>query len=64
MVTYKARKASWFVVSGVREGEVFYRKTYHVGDKFMNWEMTYPDAQKWVWHLIVTRINAGFKPGT
>ncbi len=36
VVTYKARKASWFVVSGVREGEVFYRKTYHVSDKFMS----------------------------
>ena len=60
VVTYHARKANWYAVSGTRSGAVFYQKTHLVGDTFSTWEITYPESQKASWNPVVTRINAGF----
>lgn len=61
VVTYKVLKDDWFVVSGYREGKVFYQKTILRDDIFKTMLFTYDEAEKAVYDGITKRLAASFK---
>jgi amino acid transporter len=62
-VTYKVKKSSWYVVSGVTaDGTEFYSKGYTNGAVLTSFRITYPHAQHRVYDRWVTRIEKNFVP--
>lgn len=59
-VTYKTMGDSWFVVSGVRKGAVYYRWTKFQGGKRFGLWLEYPEIQKEKWDPLVRRIVKSF----
>ncbi|WP_295391729.1 hypothetical protein [uncultured Thiodictyon sp.] len=62
VVTYKAMKRDWFVVSGVDGERVFYQKTILAGDQFFTFILEYPAGKKSIFDPIIKRVSASFKP--
>ena len=64
-VTYKKQAASWFVVSGVRDGKIFYRRTLRrksgSTDTFYTFTIEYPVEAKRRYDTIVKRIADSFR---
>lgn len=64
-ITYKRLLKNSFVISGVRNGKIFYQKTlYHKfkeTDVFYTFTIEYPNTQKSKFDAIVTRIARSFK---
>jgi hypothetical protein len=46
IVSYKASKGNWFVVSGIEEGRVFYQKTMLTKGIFKTFRIEYDESQK------------------
>lgn len=46
IVSYKTSKGNWFVVSGIEEGRVFYRKTMLTKGIFKTFHIEYDESQK------------------
>ncbi|CAG1022049.1 hypothetical protein DOJK_01402 [Patescibacteria group bacterium] len=61
VVTYKMMKEDWFVVSGYREGKVFYQKTILHDDIFKTFLFIYDEDQKDIYDAITKRLAASFK---
>lgn len=61
-ITYKVKKAGWYVVSGVmKDGTGFYER-YTATDKHVaGWELTYPQAEEKKYALWVERIAKGYQ---
>ena len=58
--TYQVRHGDWFVVSGLLEGKVFYRKTRLAKDVFYTVMLTYDSAAKAAYDPLVAAIVKSF----
>lgn len=61
LVTYKRRSGNWFVVSGVKDDQVFYQKTLLMNNVFLTYYIVYPFAQKQMWDTINANMSKSFK---
>ena len=62
VVTYKAMKRDWFVVSGFSGERVFYQKTILAGDQLFTFILEYPVGKKSIFDPIIKRVSLSFKP--
>jgi hypothetical protein len=60
-VTYQVLRQSWFVVSGVENGKVFYQKTLLRNDVFKTFRIEYDQSQKQTFDSITAKIAQSFK---
>jgi hypothetical protein len=65
-VDYAPVRDTWFVVSGVRDGTIFYeRVTFTCGGRRINsWAMLYPAAERSVYDRLVERVARSYRAGT
>lgn len=61
VVTYKTLRDNWYVVSGYKDGAIFYSKRFLVRDQFFGFDILYPEDQRDIWDKIAAQINASFK---
>ncbi|UEM25081.1 hypothetical protein JL100_033900 (plasmid) [Skermanella mucosa] len=63
-ITYRRRKADWFVLSGFIGDNIFYRKTVlaHRGRTVGTFQINFPKEQKPFYYGIVERMSWSFKP--
>jgi hypothetical protein len=56
---------TWFVLSGVRDGVMFYeRVTFTCGGRLINsWAMLYPAAERHLYDRIVEQVSRSYRPG-
>jgi len=63
--TYMVLKKNWFVLSGVKDGKIFYQKTLYRKTKneetFFTFTIEYPKTKRAKFDPIVRRIAASFK---
>lgn len=62
-ITYRATGANWFVLSGKADGRIFYRKTFFAEERFVTFELTYPERAAARYRAIATRMQACFRYG-
>ena len=64
-IDYDVMRTKWFVLSGVRNGEIFYeRVSFTCGGKLINsWAMTYPEAEKKTYDRVLEAIARTYLPG-
>lgn len=62
-VTYKKFSGSWFAVSGISGGQVFYEKQFGGAGCMNAVRFTYPAAQKKRYDPMVTHVEASFAAG-
>ena len=64
-IDYSAGKQRWFVLSGTREGEIFYQRvSFTCGGKLINsWAMLYPAEQRKTYDRVLTAISHTYSPG-
>jgi hypothetical protein len=57
--------ATWFVLSGTRDGMMFYeRVTFTCGGRLINsWAMLYPAADRRLYDRIVEQVARSYRPG-
>lgn len=60
-VTYKLKKNNWFVVSGIKSGRVFYRKTIFRNDQFLTFSIEYPPELRSRFDAVTASIAKSFK---
>jgi len=60
-VTYSVKKKDWFVVSGTKDGFIFYRKSILKNDVWYALELTYPHALKARMDPLVKGLVASFR---
>jgi len=65
-VTYAPRGQTWFVLSGERDGKIFYEKVMFScgGGVITSFAMTYRSAERRRFDPIVERMENTFRPGT
>jgi hypothetical protein len=62
-VTYKVKKPTWYVVSGINaDGTEFYSKGYTNGSVLTSFRISYPHAEHQTFDRWVTRIEKNFVP--
>lgn len=61
VVTYKASKGNWYVVSGIEAGKVFYVRRTLVGDVFKTFSFTYPENEAALYEPILKRMLASYR---
>lgn len=61
-VTYSPRGRSWFVLSGYREGRVFYDKYVFTSDNVQAFALAYPTSHRHVYDSVVEAIEDNFRP--
>jgi len=61
---YAPVRDSWFVVSGVRDEEMFYERVSFTcgGKRITSWAMTYPVAERRLYDRIVEAVAPTFEP--
>jgi hypothetical protein len=64
-VDYAPVSSTWFVLSGIRDGTMFYeRVTFTCGGRLINsWAMLYPAAERRTYDRIVEQIARSYRPG-
>jgi hypothetical protein len=64
-IDYAPLGSTWFVVSGTREGVMFYeRVTFTCGGRLINsWAMVYPAAERRVYDRIVEQVSRSYRAG-
>jgi hypothetical protein len=62
-VTYRRVKKRWFVLSGYRDDEVLYRKTYVGRDFIYHLFIRYPISKNGQYGDLVSQIVGSFRPG-
>jgi hypothetical protein len=64
-IDYAPVGATWFVLSGTRDGVMFYeRVTFTCGGRLINsWAMLYPAAERRVYDRIVEQVARSYRPG-
>jgi hypothetical protein len=62
-ITYKKAGDKWFVLSGIKAGKIFYRRTVYEksSDSFASISITYPEAKKKTYASMVQRIAKSLK---
>jgi hypothetical protein len=61
MVTYKALRADWFVVSGKEDGKIFYQKTLLKKAVLKTFRLEYRESQKATFDPVVARLEKSFR---
>jgi hypothetical protein len=63
---YAPVRDSWFVVSGVRNGTMFYeRVTFTCGGKVINsWALLYPQSERRRYDRVVEQVARSYRPGS
>ena len=64
-IDYAPVRDSWFVLSGTRDGMMFYeRVTFTCGGRRINsWAMLYPATERQVYDRIVEQVARSYRPG-
>jgi hypothetical protein len=64
-IDYSAGKERWFVLSGIRDDEIFYQRvSFTCGGKLINsWAMLYPAAERKTYDTVLTAIARTYTPG-
>jgi hypothetical protein len=64
-IDYAPVRGSWFVLSGTRDGTMFYeRVTFTCGGRLINsWAMLYPAAEREVYDRIVEQVARSYRAG-
>ena len=64
-IDYAPIRDSWFVVSGTREGTIFYeRVTFTCGGKLINsWAIIYPAAERVAYDRVVEQVARSYRAG-
>ena len=62
-VTYKAIREGFYVISGRKGDQIFYKRTALANGKFSAVQLTYPAADSALWNAISARVSQCFKPG-
>lgn len=64
-IDYAPVRAKWFVLSGTRDGTMFYeRVSFTCGGRLINsWAMLYPAEQRGIWDPVVERIARTYSAG-
>ena len=64
-VDYAPMRDTWFVLSGTRDGTMFYeRVTCTCGGRRINsWAMLYPVAERQIYDRIVEKVASTYRPG-
>ena len=64
-IDYAPVKGRWFVLSGTRNGEMFYQRvSFTCGGKLINsWAMLYPTAERKTYDRVVTAVARSYQPG-
>lgn len=65
VISYAPVSETWFVLSGLREGTVFYeRVTFTCGGKLINsWAILYPEADRRRYDRVVERVARSYRVG-
>ena len=66
IITYRAAKNNWYVLSGYKDDNIVYLKTYMSRNKeiFYHLYMRYPAKFKTEYNKIVSKVSKSFKPGS
>lgn len=64
-IDYAPMRDTWFVLSGTREGTIFYeRVTFTCGGKRINsWAMLYPASEREVYNRVVEQVARSYRAG-
>jgi hypothetical protein len=62
-VTYKAIRGGFYVISGRKGEQIFYKRTALVNGKFSTVQLTYPAADSALWNPISAHVSQCFRPG-
>jgi hypothetical protein len=64
-VDYAPMRDTWFVLSGTRDGTMFYeRVTFTCGGRRINsWAMLYPATERQIYDRIVEQVASTYRPG-
>jgi hypothetical protein len=64
-IDYDVIKQRWFVLSGTRNGEIFYQRvSFTCGGKLINsWAMLYPEAERKTYDAVLTAVARTYSPG-
>jgi hypothetical protein len=65
VIDYAPIRGSWFVVSGTRDGTMFYeRVTFTCGGKLINsWALLYPAAERAAYDRVVEQVARSYRAG-
>lgn len=65
VIDYAPVRRSWFVLSGVRNGTMFYERVSFTcgGRRITSWAMLYPEGQRSYYDRVLEAIARTFKPG-
>jgi hypothetical protein len=65
-IDYAPVRGSWFVLSGTRDGQMFYeRVTFTCGGRLINsWAMLYPVSERQIYDRIVEQVAKSYRAGT
>jgi hypothetical protein len=65
-IDYAPVRGSWFVLSGTRDGTMFYeRVSFTCGGRLINsWALLYPVAERKTWDRIVERVARTYTSGS
>ena len=64
-IDYAPVTSTWFVLSGIRDGTMFYeRVTFTCGGRLINsWAMLYPVTERRIYDRIIEQIARSYRPG-
>ena len=65
-VDYAPLRQNWFVLSGTRDGMIFYeRVTFTCGGRVINsWALLYPQAERRRYDRVVELVSRSYRPGS
>jgi len=61
-VTYKNQQDNWFVISGYKDGNVFYTKTFLYNNDILELSLNYDRSLQPEFDTIVAQISHSFMP--
>lgn len=64
-IDYAPVRRKWFVLSGVRNGEIFYQRvSFTCGGRLINsWAMLYPESERKTYDRVVEAVARTYMPG-
>ncbi|MGQ0457278.1 MAG: hypothetical protein ACT4OU_09465 [Hyphomicrobium sp.] len=64
-IDYAPVRQRWFVLSGVRNGEIFYQRvSFTCGGRLINsWAMLYPESERKTYDRVVEAVARTYSPG-
>ena len=62
-ITYRVKKKNWFVLSGYKDNDILYLKTYIGKEYIYHLYIRYPTELKTEYNTLLSTISRSFKPG-